>query len=391
VTPWASWTIGLVVALIFALEVFWGGWGVLSGGAATGPTLIRMGANIRERVLAGELDRILSSAFLHIGLLHLVVNLWALRVFGPFLERILGASRFVVLYAVSALAGGLASFAFGRYSFSAGASGALWGLMVGGFALSVWPRGLLPEAVRHQLQTRGWQPLAVNILISFSGNIDRYAHFGGGLAGGALIASGLLSWGVRRRGDPAPEGGALLFRGLAAALAVLMAASVASALARGRPWELRSPPEPLRRVALPGTPVALSVPPGLALEAAAGDSVAGEPEGTRAFVIGDGYSDPLTLWVTVRPGVVPLEALRARLATAAPAELHLQGTPRIVMLDGRPAVTARLEGPELTRTTWILFQSDHVVQLDADCITGAAAAWCRLGERIARSVGAAGP
>src|SRR5262249_18060773 len=125
ITPRASWAIGIAVALIFALEVLWGGSGVLFGiPEATNPTLYRMGANVPERVQAGEIYRLVSSAFLHIGLVHLAVNLWALRVFGPFLERILGTARFVVLYALSALGGGLLSFALGNYRLSAGASGA---------------------------------------------------------------------------------------------------------------------------------------------------------------------------------------------------------------------------------------------------------------------------
>src|SRR5260221_10776512 len=116
------------------LETLWGG----SDHVAT---LWRMGANSRQAVMAGEVWRLFSSAFLHIGVLHVAVNLWCLWALGPFIEKVLGPPRFLILYSLSALAGSLASVAVGRAMFSAGASGAIWGLMVATFALGLRPRG----------------------------------------------------------------------------------------------------------------------------------------------------------------------------------------------------------------------------------------------------------
>jgi membrane associated rhomboid family serine protease len=230
-TPWACWAIGVVVVILFVLEMAW-------GGSESALTLYRMGANVPERVRAGEVFRLFSSAFLHIGVPHLVINLWALRVVGPFLEKILGTARFIILYALSALAGNVASVAIGRAHISAGASGALWGIMVASFALALWPRGLLPDGVRRVVKTQGWQPLAVNFVYSFMPRIDLFAHFGGGLAGGLLVATGALTRGLERPGTsaeaPRHDGVATA---LAALLSLLMVGSVIAALVVGRPWE----------------------------------------------------------------------------------------------------------------------------------------------------------
>ncbi len=230
-TPWACWAIGVVAVILFVLEMAW-------GGSESALTLYRMGANVPERVRAGEVFRLFSSAFLHIGVPHLVINLWALRVVGPFLEKILGSARFIILYALSALAGNVASVAIGRAQIAGGASGALWGIMVASFALALWPRGLLPDGVRRVVKTQGWQPLAVNVVYSFMPRIDLFAHFGGGLAGGLLVAAGALTRGLQRPGTSAEtrrrDGVATA---LGAVLSLLMVGSVITALVVGRPWE----------------------------------------------------------------------------------------------------------------------------------------------------------
>ena len=81
-------------------------------------------------VADGEVYRLLTSAFLHGGLLHLLLNVYAIYLFGPHIEAALGRVRFIVLYLVSALGGSALSYAFAAPNQpSLGASGAVFGLL----------------------------------------------------------------------------------------------------------------------------------------------------------------------------------------------------------------------------------------------------------------------
>ena len=91
----AVWLVGLVLGLAA------GG----SGGLVSGGSLLVLGGLSGPRVAAGEWWRIISSGFLHSGLLHLALNMAALFVFGGPLERALGRLRFAALYLASLVAG----------------------------------------------------------------------------------------------------------------------------------------------------------------------------------------------------------------------------------------------------------------------------------------------
>jgi rhomboid protease GluP len=219
-----------VVAAVFVLEEMW-------GGSQSRLTLYRMGANAPARI-ASEPWRLLSSAFLHIGFVHLLMNVWALVVIGRFMERVLGSARVMVLYGTSALAGGVLSALLSSAQISAGASGAIWGLMAAEVALTLRPSPWLPESVRLRARQVAWQPLAVNLLISFAPGIDQWAHFGGGIAGALLVATGALR--------PAPSvDGAPTSSWLVRAGALFWALALLGCLGFGwmqqRPWMLRSP------------------------------------------------------------------------------------------------------------------------------------------------------
>jgi membrane associated rhomboid family serine protease len=206
---------------LFTLEVAW-------GGSQSPPTLVRMGASLGRASMSREPWRVLSSAFLHFGAVHLLLNMWALVAFGRILERALGPRRYLVFYALCAAAGGLAfSLAHAR-TLAAGASGAIWGLMAGDIAMILRLRHELgPERVPVQI-SRVLQPLVVNLLYSLLPGISMAGHLGGGGAGAALILSG--RFGPRRREGPG-------WSAAAAVAALVMAACIVLALAHGRPWE----------------------------------------------------------------------------------------------------------------------------------------------------------
>lgn len=140
-------------------------------------------------VSQGEVWRLLSYALLHDprNLTHLLVNMLSLYSLGSFLEPMSGRLRMAGLLAVSAVAGGVASALFTRAP-SVGASGAVWGLVGATLGLLVGRRQVFPALIARNLRRSFVVVLLLNIAISFLPGIDRYAHFGGGIAG-FLLAS----------------------------------------------------------------------------------------------------------------------------------------------------------------------------------------------------------
>jgi membrane associated rhomboid family serine protease len=137
----------------------------------------------------GEWWRVLTAAFLHIGPVHLLMNMLGLLIFGSELERALGRARYLALYVLSVLGGAAAIQLFGHPQVPvAGASTAIYGLMGG--------LGVLMLARRQDL--RGLLTLlAINVVISFLPGVSLLGHLGGLVAG--AIAAGILVLTRRRR------------------------------------------------------------------------------------------------------------------------------------------------------------------------------------------------
>jgi membrane associated rhomboid family serine protease len=152
----------------------------------------------------GDWWRLLTAAFLHIGPVHLVLNMLALLMFGSELERQLGRWRFLALYLLSALGGSVAIQLFGDpLGPVGGASTAIYGVLGGLGVLMVF----------HRQDLRGLLTLlAINVFISFLPGVSLLGHLGG-LVTGAITAAVLLA--TRRRP-------ALQVAGLALAAVVLL-------------------------------------------------------------------------------------------------------------------------------------------------------------------------
>ena len=174
-----------------------------TGQPTSARTLLRFGA-LPRALPADEWWRLASAMFVHIGIAHLVLNMFALMLFGGAIEQRYGRARFLALYVASGVLGSAASLAFNDAALAAGASGAIFGIMGAWFVLVLLHRNL--PAFRGQLQS--WLFLiGFNIVIGMTArNIDLVAHLGG-LAGGAIIGACLeLSVRVKPRAQRAIAG-----------------------------------------------------------------------------------------------------------------------------------------------------------------------------------------
>ena len=132
-------------------------------------------------VAGGQYYRLLTSAFMHYGIVHILFNMWALYVLGPPMEQHLGRLRFAALYLLSALGGSVVVYLFSPLNTAtAGASGAIFGLF----------GATLVAAKRLNLDIRWLVGLIViNLVITFTvPGISWQGHLGG-LITGALVAA----------------------------------------------------------------------------------------------------------------------------------------------------------------------------------------------------------
>lgn len=149
-----------------------------------------VGAKQNAGISSGELWRLVTGTLLHSGLVHLGFNLYGLYSLGGVVERLIGSRRFVVLYGLSGLGGGLASYLFSE-QMSVGASGAIFGVLGAAVVFGWRRRGWIPKGVSHAL-SKGLLPwLVISLMVGLvpSIQIDNAAHLGG-------LAVGLLMGGV---------------------------------------------------------------------------------------------------------------------------------------------------------------------------------------------------
>ncbi len=151
------------------------------------------GANNGAATTDGGWWRLLTSMFLHYGLLHLLFNMWALFQVGHFLERLLGRDLFILTYLGSGLAGGFASILWhGDQTWSAGASGAVFGVYGALFGYMLRQKQTLPRTLYQSLFNSSLVFASYNLVYGLArAGIDNAAHLGGlvgGLGLGWLLA-----------------------------------------------------------------------------------------------------------------------------------------------------------------------------------------------------------
>jgi len=174
---------------------------VLSGANLLLPSnhiLLQWGANFKPMTLDGQWWRLLTCCFLHIGILHLLMNMYALMYIGLLLEPYLGRLRFIVAYLLTGLASSLASLYWHDLTVSAGASGAIFGMY--GIFLAMLTTKLIPKEVRGPLLSSIAVFVGYNLLAGMKSGIDNAAHIGGLISG--LLIGYLFYPGLRQPGNP---------------------------------------------------------------------------------------------------------------------------------------------------------------------------------------------
>ena len=159
---------------------------ILGNGSEDSLTLIVFGANVPELIQAGQYYRLITAGFLHIGLLHLLINCYSLFIIGSQIESFFGRTKYLIIYFFSLICGNLLSMSFTN-GLSVGASGAIFGLLGAFLYFGYYYRAYIGGSIIRQVIP----VIILNLLLGFmSTDIDNAAHIGG-LIGGFLITYAL--------------------------------------------------------------------------------------------------------------------------------------------------------------------------------------------------------
>ncbi|MBR5160986.1 MAG: rhomboid family intramembrane serine protease [Thermoguttaceae bacterium] len=190
-TPYAFFTIAIVIICVLVYIAM----GVFDGFAAciepTLITLLRFGADYGPLVAAGEWFRIITSAFVHIGFIHILFNMVILWQIGHVVERLYGNLLFLVVYLGSAVAGSLMSLTMNPLVISAGASGAIFGLFGALLAYMLRRHGAIPKHMVRRIRNDAIAFVVFNLIYGMQAGIDNWCHLGGLLGGfflGVIVA-----------------------------------------------------------------------------------------------------------------------------------------------------------------------------------------------------------
>ncbi len=161
----------------------------LSGGSMNEATLMAFGVKSNAAIDQGEVWRFITPVFIHIGVLHLVLNSYALWIVGQQVERLYGSARFITLYVLMGISGVAASYLFSPNALSAGASGAIFGLFGVLLVFGIRHRHTVPRFLSRAIRVGILPVIGINLVIGFLiPVIDNAAHIGGLIAGITLAA-----------------------------------------------------------------------------------------------------------------------------------------------------------------------------------------------------------
>jgi rhomboid protease GluP len=161
--------------------------------------VLHWGADYGPYTLSGQYWRLITSMFLHFGIIHIFGNMWCLWSLGRLAEKLLGSLSVVGIYLMTGIGASLLSLSWNPMRVSAGASGAIFG--IAGALISVLyfgKLGLQPEGVKKLL---GYvvRFAFLNLVFGLQGHIDNMAHLGG------LVTGLLIGFFLARTFNTAPE------------------------------------------------------------------------------------------------------------------------------------------------------------------------------------------
>ncbi len=184
-TPYVTWGIIAVCVVIFVADFILGGGGQI-GFFGNGGPLVDQLLIYRPYVADGEWWRILTSAFVHLGIAHIAFNMIALNLFGPLIEQMYGHVEYLVTYLLCAAGGSVLTMLAAPDQAAAGASGAIFGLFGLAFVVSRRHRVATTREARGLLSQAGTL-LAINLVFTFAiPGISWTGHVGGLVVGLAL-------------------------------------------------------------------------------------------------------------------------------------------------------------------------------------------------------------
>lgn len=211
-SPYLTYGILAINVLVFVLMVI-SGVNVLN---PTGEDIFKWGGSWGPTTANGEYWRLLTCIFVHIGVMHLLFNSYALFIVGSYLEPLLGKAKFLLLYLSTGIIASVVSvwWNIDNPPVSAGASGAIFGL--NGVMLALLTTNLIPASLRKNLLQAFAVLVGYNLLYGWSKEgIDNAAHLGGlvsGFAFGYLFYFLLLR--KQNTGEKAPVAPSYLAYGL---------------------------------------------------------------------------------------------------------------------------------------------------------------------------------
>ena len=194
--PMVTWCLIIACVAMWVLTEF-------SGGSTNPWVLMHFGANMPGLTLHGQWWRMVASVFLHVGAMHLLLNGYALYLFGAFVERATGRWGLFATFILSGVAGSAMSAYFGSHVVSAGASGGVFGLLGAAILISLRLRGLFTAAMRRRHTITFLFIAAINMIFGMvDSRVDNLAH-GGGFAMGVVCGVLLMQQG-RSQAERAP-------------------------------------------------------------------------------------------------------------------------------------------------------------------------------------------
>ncbi|SFQ76619.1 rhomboid family intramembrane serine protease [Flavobacterium akiainvivens] len=158
-----------------------------------GEIMVAWGANFKPYTLNGEWWRLVTSCFLHFGILHLAVNMYALLYIGVMLEPLIGKWRYITAYLLTGVASSALSLYWNNFGASAGASGAVFGMY--GMFIAMLLSGIVNKQFQKELLASMAGFVIINLSFGFAASgIDNAGHIGGLLSGiliGFVMVPGL--------------------------------------------------------------------------------------------------------------------------------------------------------------------------------------------------------